>query len=321
MRTNASALRLTLALVTACTTTALATRASAQVFSEDWETGSGKWYAIDANPIVLQSDTGGVCSSNYQHETILYSAGRAFTTASFPVTGKRHVLHHVLGAWRHGHQTVRGHPSLRCGRHARRRALADRLLWVRRRLRRHGHGSDLGRRVALVQQGVQGRGLGNVPRRRGRAVGRRRGWKRRLRRHPGLRRRVSDRPAWRTTPDLQRRDADLRRQRVRAVPRRWGLRRRYTTLQQHDACLRRLSRGGRLFGYDPRLLGWHLREVRQRRRLWRQHAGLSGERRVRTVLGDEQGQVRRRDRGLRRAERLVRRLRGEYRLRRQHADL
>ncbi|MBS2031111.1 MAG: hypothetical protein JST54_24630, partial [Deltaproteobacteria bacterium] len=66
---------------------AITKTASAQVFSEDWENGSGAWTVRnDATnaPIVIQSDTA-ICSSNYQHETVRASGGRVFTAA--PLTG------------------------------------------------------------------------------------------------------------------------------------------------------------------------------------------------------------------------------------------
>ena len=60
--------------------------AQAQVFNEDWESGSGRWTVRNtAGPIVLTTEAG-ICSSTYQHETLLASGGRVFTTNGIAVT-------------------------------------------------------------------------------------------------------------------------------------------------------------------------------------------------------------------------------------------
>jgi MYXO-CTERM domain-containing protein len=71
---------------------------AAQVFYESWENGSSNWRAVDGNPIVLTSDTTD-CSSTYQHETILYSAGRVFTNSAIAVTAGQP---YCLSAWIRG---------------------------------------------------------------------------------------------------------------------------------------------------------------------------------------------------------------------------
>lgn len=62
------------------------TIASAQVFSEDWESGSSRWLAGDGNPISLATEAN-TCSSTYQHETAPSTGGRVVTRAGIPVSG------------------------------------------------------------------------------------------------------------------------------------------------------------------------------------------------------------------------------------------
>lgn len=59
--------------------------ASAQpVFREDFENGTSRWVDVDSNGIAVSSDSGGACSTNYQHETIPAEGGRVFLSAPLP---------------------------------------------------------------------------------------------------------------------------------------------------------------------------------------------------------------------------------------------
>ncbi len=196
-------------------------------------------------------------------------------------------------------------PRLRRRRRLRRR---DTRLPVERRVRRllgdergQVHGRDPG-----LQHG--GRDLRRLPDQR--AV---RG------RDPDLRPWHARLPRLRGRRRVRRRDARLpARRRVWRLlgHQRHDVHRRDARVQPGDGDLRRLRRRRAVRRHDAGLRrdDAHLPGVRRRRRLRRRDAGLPAERRLRHVLGREQDDVHRRDGGVRRQRRPVRRLRRELRL-------
>ncbi|HXJ22657.1 MAG TPA: hypothetical protein VMT03_20740 [Polyangia bacterium] len=72
----------------------------ASVFTEDWESGSGAWHAVDGNGITLTSD-GSACDA-FQRETISFSGGRVYTNLGTAVSAG---TTYCLTAW------VRGTPD------------------------------------------------------------------------------------------------------------------------------------------------------------------------------------------------------------------
>jgi hypothetical protein len=63
-------------------------RAAGPLFSEDWESASAtsNWTTADGNPITVASDSGAVCSTKFQRETIPYGGGRALSTIKPAIT-------------------------------------------------------------------------------------------------------------------------------------------------------------------------------------------------------------------------------------------